>query len=117
MMVLLVEDSEPIRESVREMLVDMGHQVIEAGSAEDALALAEIEGLGMILSDLSLGHGASGLELAHQLRALGNELPIRLMKSRKAGDPLRDDAAAELPLITKPFNATQLATFLNETSQ
>jgi hypothetical protein len=43
-LVLLVEDSDPIRESVREMLRDLGHAVIEAASADEAEALANCPG-------------------------------------------------------------------------
>src|SRR5690606_23328434 len=59
-LVLLVEDSPEIRMLVREMLVGLGHRVIEAETAADALALALLPEIGMVLSDIQLKGEGSG---------------------------------------------------------
>jgi signal transduction histidine kinase/CheY-like chemotaxis protein len=113
LLVLLIEDNADIRTLVREMLVDMGHQVIEAGSAEEGLALAHIDGLGLVLSDISLEHRSAGLDLARKIRDTA-PCPVRLMTSRSVNDPIRIEAARDGPVIGKPFTATQLNVFLRE---
>ena len=102
-MVLLAEDDADLRASVRDMLTDMGHTVIEAGSHAEAAALADLPGVSLILSDLQLGDG-SGASLA----AMG--LPLVLMTALPAGHPERDGLA--VPVLTKPFAAADLAALL-----
>jgi CheY-like chemotaxis protein len=110
-LVLLVEDSADIRQSVREMLIDLGHSVIEAESADEAERLAAIPGIDLVLSDITLPGGRSGLDLAESLSPKPG-LEIRLMSSLPAGDALRTAAAARAPLLAKPFSKAELAAFL-----
>ncbi len=112
-MVLLVEDSTEIRESVREMLRSMGHSVIEATSADEAMQLAELPGIEMVLSDINLPGEMSGLDLARHLRIRGLTRAA-LMTSLPPGDSLRRTAAAEFPVLGKPFGPADLQTSLQE---
>ncbi|MBB1492262.1 MULTISPECIES: PAS-domain containing protein [unclassified Paracoccus (in: a-proteobacteria)] len=98
-LVLLVDDDDLIRETLREMLTGMGQQVIEAGSLSEARSLADLPGLSVILSDLQLGDG-SGADLG----ALG--LPLILMTARPPDDPERQGLSQ--PVLTKPFDAASL---------
>lgn len=109
-LVLLVEDALEIRENVREMLIVLGHQVVEAASAEEAEALAGIEGVGLILSDINLEGATAGDVLLARLRAGGNTTPACLMTSLPPGDARRTGTA--FPVITKPFSQAKLAAFL-----
>ena len=102
-MVLLAEDDDTIRESVRDMLTGLGHAVIEAASLAEARAMTDLPGLTLILSDLQLGDG-SGLDLA------GGDLPCVVMTSLPPGDPARADAPG--PVLTKPFDPARLAAAL-----
>ena len=110
-MVLLVEDTDAIRESVRAMLCDLGHSVIEAASAEEALALADLPGLSAVLSDINLPGSLTGLDLLRQLRARGM-MQLYLMTALPAQDSLHKAAAAEFPVLTKPFGDAALAQML-----
>ncbi|NDW54088.1 PAS-domain containing protein [Aliiroseovarius sp. PrR006] len=111
-LVLLIEDSEAIRTSVREMLISMGHQVIEATSAEDALSLTGIEGLGLILSDVILEGAQTGPEFLAALSQTGLDVPMLLMTSLPLDDPRRKSAG--FPVLPKPFTTGELATFLSQ---
>ncbi|RMD47453.1 MAG: response regulator, partial [Alphaproteobacteria bacterium] len=113
-LVLVVDDDADLRESVRGMLRELGHAVVEAGSAEEAEALATLPGLGLVLTDLSLGGARSGLDLAEALAARAGAPPIGLMTALPATDPLRRRAARRWPLIAKPFTGAELAAFLAE---
>ena len=111
MLVLLVEDTEEIRINVREMLRGLGHNVIEAASAEEAAELADLPGLGLILSDIGLPGERSGVDFLRGLATAGHRARLMLMTSLPPGDPERARAGA-IPVLTKPFTETELAAFL-----
>ena len=109
-MVLLVEDDPEIRASVRAMLRDLGHSVIEAGSADEARRLADLPGLGLILSDITLPGGTSGRALIEGLAARDHPARRILMTALPEGHP--DRAAAPCPVLAKPFTAADLAALI-----
>jgi len=111
-LVLLVEDSPEIRTNVRKMLRDLGHSVLEASSAEEAEALAEIPEIDTVLTDITLNGTKTGLDLARALRRTGKPSRIFLMTSRGASDSIRRAAAQEFPLLSKPFSGAELTGFL-----
>ncbi|MCC0062752.1 MAG: PAS-domain containing protein [Defluviimonas sp.] len=110
-LVLLVEDSAEIREEVREMLRALGHKVIEAASADEALGLVDLPGIEIVLSDVSLPGTITGVDLARLLDARNHPAICRLMTSLPRGDRLRDSAGV-IPVLTKPFTMTELSAFL-----
>ncbi len=110
-LVLLAEDDPDIRDGLREDLVALGHSVIEAGTGEEAARLlASVEGIGLVLSDLVLGPGLTGLDLARTLPPGGPRLV--LMTGLPPDDPRRQEAAARAPLLPKPFARAELAACL-----
>jgi len=111
-LVLLVEDSPDIRAHVREMLVALGHQVIEAESASDGAALAALPEVGMVLSDIQLRGEGTGLDLATAIGAARPGLPVALMTSLPPSHPLHQSAAATFGVLPKPFDPGDLAAFL-----
>jgi len=111
-LVLLVEDSPEIRQNVREMLIELGHTVIEAETADEAERLAEIPGIDLVLSDITLAGGRTGLDLVEALAARGIAAEARLMSSLPPGDALRAAAEARAALLPKPFGRAELAAFL-----
>ncbi|MCL4674744.1 MAG: response regulator, partial [Pararhodobacter sp.] len=111
-LVLLVEDSLEIRTHVREALVALGHQVIEAETAADAEALAHIPEIGFVLSDIQLRGAATGLDLLHRVQTLRPGLASGLMTSLPVSDPLHQQAAASFGVLNKPFDPQDLERFV-----
>lgn len=111
-LVLLVEDEPDLRQHYRDMLMDLGHAVIEAASVDEGIALtADLPDIGFVLSDVSLGDGSrSGVDLARQI---GSVLPVVLMTSLPAIDPLHAAAREAATVLQKPFAAKDLAPLLN----
>lgn len=106
-LVLLVDDIPDLRAEVRGHLTDLGHQVIEAASAEEALALAELPGLDWVLSDIRLG-GTDGVALLAAIAARHPALDLALMTSLPASDPRRAEGARRWPVLPKPVRAGDL---------
>ncbi|MEC8795301.1 MAG: ATP-binding protein, partial [Pseudomonadota bacterium] len=109
MLVLLVEDNDDIRTSVREMLTQLGHNVIEATSADEAQALADLPGLNMVLSDINIRGQRTGVDLLRALDARDHPAHKVLMTSLPAQNPLRQSAADTYSILQKPFTVQSLA--------
>lgn len=111
-LVLLVEDSPDLRRSIRAMLVDQGHAVIEAASCDEAQAIvSEVPEISLILSDISLEGGRTGNDLLAAL-PIGAP-PCYLMTSMHPEHPDHIRATQSVPVLQKPFSAEQLASFLD----
>jgi CheY-like chemotaxis protein len=105
--ILLVDDDLLIAASTQALLEDLGHRVVEAHSASEALELVE-SGLtpDLVITDHAMP-GMTGSELAVTLRARHPSLPILLAtgyQELKEGQPL------DLPRLSKPYNQARLST-------
>ncbi|MCV6595501.1 MAG: PAS-domain containing protein [Mangrovicoccus sp.] len=109
-MVLLVEDNDDIRQTIREDLVALGHQVLEATSVEEAEQLADIDGLAMALCDINLRGEETGISLVAGLRDRG--VACVMMTARPVGDALRAQAEALVPVLSKPISLGDLESLL-----
>ena len=91
--------------STADMLGDLGYEVVEAGSAEEALRLIG-EGLepDLLVTD-HLMPGMNGEELARELRLSRPALPILVV----SGYAEAAGIAPGLPRLTKPFRSAELA--------
>lgn len=108
-LVLLVEDNLDIRETVRGYLQKMGHAVIEADSAEEAIGLGHLPDLSLVVSDLMLGGALTGHDLATRLRSDGIEVPFLIVTGLPVDNPVRIAAARDFSVISKPFTFEKLA--------
>lgn len=103
--VLLVDDEELVRMSTADMLSDLGYNVIDTSSAEEALAMLR-HGLrpSLLITD-HLMPGMTGAELAHSIRKQHPTLPVLLV----SGFADVDEIASDLPRLAKPFRQQELA--------
>lgn len=104
-LVLLVDDEDAVRQTVRGYLRRAGYQVIEATRPDEAAQLMQIDGLSFVLTDLDLGDGATGLEV---LTHAPDTLPRLIMTGLPPSDRLRQQAAAHSDVILKPFDFDEL---------
>jgi signal transduction histidine kinase len=109
--ILVVEDEPPVRMLVRRALLTRGYTVLEAGSAEDALALAaEKQGpIDLMLTD-SVLPGASGPALARELAATRPDMKVLFVSGGSADGVLQDRGLAHgQAFLQKPFELDVLA--------
>lgn len=103
---LLVEDDPDVRRVVRRNLLDLGYAVIEAAHGQEALdMLAKMSDINLLLSDIVMPGDVDGVALARQARLHHPRMQVLLM-SGYAPDV---DALADLPVLSKPFTAAELA--------
>ena len=106
---LLVEDDELVRMTVALMLEDDGFGVVEASSAHEALCLIR-DGLeaAVLVTDVDLGCGPSGVQLADDLRALQPGIGIVFITGRPASIGIRVGKPNEA-VLAKPFQSKDLS--------
>jgi len=108
--VLLVEDDPEVRKIARNFLDAMGCRVTQAASAELALPLLQpAAGLDLLLSDIALGPGMRGTELAMRAAARLPQLRVLLMSGYSAELLEADrDCPPSWELLRKPFTRQEL---------
>jgi CheY-like chemotaxis protein len=105
--VLVVDDDAQVRSGARHALERLGQRVLEADSAEGALALLRLHGaaVDVLLTDVVL-QGASGKHLASEARLLRPGLPVVYMSGFPGELPAESDGEV---CLEKPFSPDQLA--------
>jgi signal transduction histidine kinase/CheY-like chemotaxis protein len=106
---LLVDDEDLVRLSTAEMLRELGYDVIESGSAEDALKLFEQGLTPKLLVTDHLMPGMSGTELARSIISARPDVQVLIV----SGFSEVEDVAPDLPRLTKPFRREDLANMLS----
>lgn len=112
-LVLLVEDDANVRQVVRQQLIDLGHPVIEAEDADQALTMvAQIPDIGIVVSDILMPGGLNGRQLTEQIKRDYPQMRIVLM----SGYADEDGGPQDPPILAKPFFRHELAQALRDTS-
>ncbi|NVK41378.1 MAG: PAS-domain containing protein [Oceanospirillaceae bacterium] len=112
--VLLVEDDGLVLEAVEEMLAELGYEPLSCRSAEEALALLEEGQPDLVLSDINLGTGLTGIQLRAKIRERWPDLPCVLASGlpREQLDS-RYHLPADAPVLAKPYRLETLAQALS----
>ena len=106
---LLVEDDIEVGELVQAMLEELGHAVLRADGSEQALEAARREpSIGLVLTDVIMPGGRTGVDLAVALTSQRPGLPV-VLSSGFTGEALADAEAAPWPLLRKPYAVDELA--------
>jgi len=103
--ILLVEDEPGIRALVRKILRRENYEVLEAGSAEEGLALAASAAgrIDLLITDVMLP-GASGRELAERIREARQDLRVLYISGYTDDDAVRTGAIPPgSKFLQKPF--------------
>lgn len=101
--ILVVDDTDAVRELCADVLVSAGYRVLSAASADEALAelTRATEPVAAVLSDITMPH-QSGADFARTLTVRWPNLRVLLM----SGSEL--DAPVALPFLSKPFSPATL---------
>ena len=106
--VLLVEDDREVSALTRELLASLGFSVTHVTGAEAALgALANSRHIDIVLSDIMMPGGVSGVQLAREIRRRHPHLPILLTTGYV--ESAADIEDGEFNLLLKPYSLEALA--------
>jgi signal transduction histidine kinase/ActR/RegA family two-component response regulator len=117
--VLVVEDDADVRELVIAQLEDLGYTPISAANGPEALevlAAPETPPIDLLLTDVVMPGGMSGVELVRAARARNPGLRALLTSGYMAGNAngTAGADAADLLLLSKPYQQAELARMIQE---
>jgi len=119
MKLLIVDDEPGLRNSLRLILADEGHEVAEAADGAAALARATAERFDVVLCDVRMPT-MDGLEFLRRYRALGEENAALVIMMSAYGS--EDSAIAAMKegaydYIAKPFRADEVVLVLRKAEE
>jgi signal transduction histidine kinase/CheY-like chemotaxis protein len=107
--ILAVDDEPAITRMIAVMLEPDGHTVVTASSGEEALARLAAEPFDLVLSDIGMGAGMNGWDLAARVHARHPGLPFALATGWGAQiEPAQAAAAGVGAIIAKPYRLDDL---------
>ena len=108
--VLVVDDNEPMRETIASILSDKGHQCESAENGIEALEKCKGTKFDAVVTDLDMP-GMDGITLTRELTRCFLDLPVMLMTAHD-DDSLEGSAknAGAREFLRKPFDISEFLT-------
>jgi DNA-binding NtrC family response regulator len=100
--VLIVEDEPLIRMMLADALEDESYGVIEAASALEAIAILATSEPDVVITDIDMPGGLSGLDLADYIAAYRKGLPVLVTSGGRMIAP--GELPGKATFMAKPYN-------------
>lgn len=113
LVIVAVDDDSLVLMNTAAMLEDLGHTVLEANSAREALELMRDTKVDLVITDHAMP-GTTGMQLAKMIRDEQPDMPILLATGYAEIDPA---AGIKLPRIGKPFLQNDLRVAIDNIMQ
>ena len=113
-LVAVVDDDESVRESLPDLLTELGFATRAFSSAEEFLASGSLDQTKCLILDIAMP-GMTGLDLQQQLNDRERKIPIIFITAQKDG-AVRDRALEQgaVSFLFKPFSDTALLEALSK---
>jgi CheY-like chemotaxis protein len=107
--VLVVDDDAPARDALRGLLAQWGCDVVAVKGGDEAVAQARIRRPDLVLCDLSLADGDSGVRVVHQLqREHGAGLACAFVTGESSSERIEEARSVGHPIAFKPTKPAKL---------
>ena len=106
MLISVVDDDESVRESLPDLLRELGFEAQAFASAEEFLESRALSVTGCLVLDVAMP-GMSGIALHRELRNRGSEIPVVFITAYS------DEATRPASCLTKPFSDQALLDAVN----
>ena len=116
LLILAVDDDDLVLTTTVAMLEDMGHRVLSASRAEEALELLHSHPVELMLTDYAMP-GMNGFELAQTTRERWPKLPIVVVTGYAEAQAESSAWPLRLPRLAKPFREDSLARVIEEATR
>jgi CheY-like chemotaxis protein len=111
--VLVVEDELLVRLIAVQAIENAGYRVIEASSADEAIAILENRNdIGVVFTDVNMPGSLDGLRLAHAVR--NRWPPIKIIATSGEAGVAEEDLPEGGRFFAKPYNSTQITNTIRE---
>lgn len=111
--ILLVEDNQDMRSSLKTFLVEDGARVVDVASAEDGIDAVDEKSFDIAIIDINLP-GKSGFQLIEYIREQGYTYPLIAMTARDGiVDKIKGFDLGLTDYIVKPFDLLELRARIN----
>jgi CheY-like chemotaxis protein len=107
---LLVDDADPVRNSLYTLLESDGYEVLAANNGTDGLTICRqsIYPIELLVTDYNMPN-MSGLELARECTRLNRELRVLYVSGSEPNEELREDLQGrKRGFLAKPFRGSDL---------
>lgn len=112
--ILVVDDEEPVRELLRDILESEGCRVYLAPGGREALSLFAVQQFDGIFTDVGMP-GMSGWELAHAIRQSNETVPIAVITGWGSAVGSDEQKQARVDwVVTKPFRAERISELVQD---
>jgi len=110
--ILIVEDEPVLRDMARDILEECGYRILEASSGKEALDIwtERSDEIDLLLTDMVMPEGVSGVDLAEQLLASQPRLKVVFTSGYTANEVNQEMLArTRASFLSKPYTHTELA--------
>ena len=115
--ILVVEDTDSLREVSAAVLTCEGYSVVGAASAEEGMEIFKKQQFDLVLSDLKLPN-KSGLEFLKESKVIDNSVPVVVMTAYGSIDiAVQAMKLGATDFITKPFDPSMLCNLVDQVVQ
>ncbi|MCE9553048.1 MAG: response regulator [Planctomycetes bacterium] len=110
--ILITDDDQQFRETVRGVLAPRGYRTLLAGSGSEALDIVQREDVHVVLLDMHMPW-LTGLETLRLVKQLKSRLPCILLSGRMDEELRREaEAAQAFWVLSKPVTRLQLTSIV-----
>jgi len=106
-LVSVVDDDESVRESLPDLLRELGFSALTYSSADEFLQTAQIEQTQCLILDIHMPE-MSGPELNNELRRRGHRIPVIFITAHGDAASRPEVADGAVACLVKPFSDTAL---------
>lgn len=99
--VLIVDDEFLIRMVLADTLFDEGYDVVEAGNVLEAVAILGQRKIDVVITDIDMPGGLSGLDLARMITSTHSNVPVIVSSGRHRLQT--DELPGDIVFIAKPY--------------
>lgn len=110
--VLVVEDESGLREVVAEALADFGHSATVASDGVQAIHQLSEQEFDVVISDISMPGGVSGIDLAEYILAANSSTKVVLVSGHARAQ--LPDLPEHTTFLPKPYRIGQILALLKE---
>lgn len=108
--ILVIDDESTIRFLLKELIVDMGYEFVEASRAEKGLKIIEKEEIDLVFLDIQLPN-MNGLEAIRKIRELDKNVPVVMVTAfHNIEEVVNNMEVSVQGFIQKPFDLVELRT-------